>query len=212
MKSIFSALKNPVIIKIAAFAGALILISAGVWYVLKTKERVFIEDSLVTAPITSLSSPITGNIKSILVSNGDPVKKGDALAVIGSETIRAFTDGIIVEANKQIGSLVTPQIPVIKMLNTSEMRIDGTLDENKGLNKIKVGQIVSFTIDALPGEIFWGYVDEISATAKQTQATFSISSERHTQQFEVFARFDARAYSRIKNGMSAKMTVYTYMP
>jgi len=95
------------------------------------------------------------------------------------------------------------------MLNPQEMRIAGTIDEDKGLNMIKIGQAVSFTIDALPGKTFWGYVDEVSPSAKQTQISFSISSERPTQQFVIYARFNAGSYPEIKNGMSAKMVVYT---
>jgi multidrug resistance efflux pump len=98
------------------------------------------------------------------------------------------------------------------MINFADMRVTGTIDENKGLDSVKIGQIVSFTVDALPGEIFWGYIDEISPTAKQTQLQFSVSSERPTQQFLVYARFNAYAYPQIKNGMSAKMTVYTNTP
>jgi multidrug efflux pump subunit AcrA (membrane-fusion protein) len=98
------------------------------------------------------------------------------------------------------------------MINFADMRVAGTIDENKGLDKVKIGQTVSFTVDALPGTTFWGYVDEISPTAKQTQLQFSVSSERPTQQFLVYARFNSYAYPQIKNGMSAKMTVYTNTP
>jgi multidrug resistance efflux pump len=77
------------------------------------------------------------------------------------------------------------------------------------LDQIKVGQVVSFTIDAFPGKTYWGYVDEVAPTAKTSQLSFSISSERPTQQFIVYARFNSAKYPEIKNGMSAKMTVYT---
>jgi multidrug resistance efflux pump len=89
------------------------------------------------------------------------------------------------------------------------MRVAGTIDENKGLDKIHVGQVASFTVDAYPGKKFWGYVDEISQTANQTQASFSISSTRPTQQFTVYVRFNANDYPELKNGMSAKMVVFT---
>jgi len=41
------------------------------------------------------------------------------------------------------------------MINFADMRVAGTIDENKGLDKIKIGQIVSFTVDALPSMTFW---------------------------------------------------------
>lgn len=181
----------------------------GMLFYSKKINRVFIEDSLVDSQSIPIAPSTPGKLKTVYVIEGQKVKKGDALAVVGSEILRAYTEGTITQTSKQIGSLISVQNPPVQMINLNEMRISGTLDENKGLNQIKVGQIVSFTIDALPGKTFWGYVDEVSPTAKQTQLAFSISSERPTQQFLVYARFNAFAYPEIKNGMSAKMTVYT---
>jgi multidrug resistance efflux pump len=112
-------------------------------------------------------------------------------------------------ANNQLGSSAGPTNPVVQIINPNDMRIAGTIDENKGLSDIHVGQVASFTVDALPGQNFWGYVDEISPSAKTTALSFSISSERPTQQFVVYVRYDANKYPEIKNGMSAKLTIYT---
>lgn len=174
--------------------------------------RVQIDDSLVNAPIASIAPASPGVLKQIYVYEGENIKKGQAIANVGDQTIYANDDGLVVMANQALGSVVSTQNPVAQMINPDQMRIDGTLDENKGLDEIKVGQAVSFTVDALPGQTFWGYVDEISPTAKQTQLSFSISSTRPTQQFDIYAKFDAKTYSEIKNGMSAKMTVYTKTP
>jgi multidrug resistance efflux pump len=189
-----------------------LLFIGGVFFYLISMDRIHIDDSVVNAPISSLSPSAAGILKEVDVSDGQQVKKGDQLAVVGSETLHAYTDGIVVDTNKQIGGSVTPQTPIVKMINLATMRIDGTIDENKGLDSVKIGQPVSFTVDALPGTTFWGFIDEISPTAKQSQAVFSISSERPVQQFEVFAHFDASNHPEIKNGMSAKMTVYTKTP
>jgi multidrug resistance efflux pump len=148
----------------------------------------------------------------IKVYEGEKVKKGDALAVVGTTSLNAFQDGLVISTNNAIGSIANSQTPVVQMINFADMRIAGTIDENKGLDKLKIGQSVSFTVDAIPGQTFWGYIDEISPTAKQTQLQFSISSERPTQQFIIYARFNAFSYPQIKNGMSAKMTVYTNTP
>jgi len=212
MKKLFAQFKNPKVVKITAVLVIFFSVMATVFFYLKTTQRINIENSVVSSPIIPLSSSTPGKLKTISAIEGQKVKKGDALAIVGTEIIRPYTDGIIVETNKQIGAFTSPQTPIVKMINTSEMRIDGTIDENKGLSQIKIGQVVSFTIDALPGQTFWGYVDEIAQSAKQTGATFSISSERPTQQFEIYARFDSNSYPEIKNGMSAKMTVYTNMP
>lgn len=185
------------------------VIVGGIFFYFKTTDRVPIESSLVDDQIIPIAPVVPGKLTDVYVIEGQKVHKGDALAVVGSEILRAYSDGIIVQTNNQLGSLISTQNPPIQMLNPDNMRISGTIDENKGLNKIKVGQVTSFTIDALPGKTFWGYVDEVSPMAKQTQISFSISSERPTQQFLVFARFNASAYPEIKNGMSAKMIIYT---
>jgi len=212
MKKILARFNNPLVIKIITVFIVFFSVLGAAFFYLKTKQRVSIENSVVSSPIISLSPSVPGKLKNISAIEGQRVKKGDAVAVVGTEIIRSYTDGIIVETNKQIGSFASPQTPIVKMIDINEMRIDGTIDENKGLNQIKVGQVVSFTVDALVGKTFWGYVDEIAQSAKQTGATFAISSERPTQQFEIYARFDANSHREIKNGMSAKMTVYTNMP
>lgn len=176
------------------------------------RDRVSIEDSLIQAPIITISPEVAGKIVNLKVYEGERVKRGDSLAIVGTSSLNAYQDGLIVATDNAIGSLANSQTSVVQMINFADMRVAGTIDENKGLNKVKIGQIVSFTVDAYPGQTFWGYVDEISPTAKQTQLEFSVSSERPTQQFTVYARYNAYAYPQILNGMSAKMTVYTSTP
>jgi multidrug resistance efflux pump len=179
------------------------------YYFLKTADRVFIENSIVQAPITSISNDIPGKLMKNLVFEGDVVKKGDSLAMVGTDTLKSYADGMVIKVNRQIGSIVNAQTPIVQTINLNDMKIVGTIDENKGLEKIKLGQAVSFTLDTYPTKEFWGYVDEVAPSAKQTSLAFSISSERPTQQFEVFVKFDAHKYPEIKNGMSAKMYVFT---
>ena len=212
IKDLIKKIKDPKIARILIIAIIAIAIIGSFIFYEKLRDRVSIEDSLIQAPIVSLSPQAPGMLVDLKVYEGEKVKKGDVLAVVGTQSLNAYQDGIIVSTMRSIGSLVSAQAPVVQMINPSEMRIAGTIDENKGFNQIKIGQIVSFTVDALPGQTFWGYVDEISPMAKQTALQFSVSSERPTQQFVIYARFDAYKYPQIKNGMSAKMAIYTKTP
>ncbi len=189
----------------------LLLIGAFIFFE-KVTNRIFIDDSLVQAPVITISPSGSGQVQEIDVTEGQKVQKGDTLAVVGSQTIHANTDGLIVSAPNIEGSSVTPQTQLIQMIQPVDLRIAGTLDENKGLNTIQTGQVASFTVDAYPGKTYWGYIDEIAPTAKTSQLSFSISSERPTQQFVVYVKYNSSKYPEIKNGMSAKMTVYTKMP
>lgn len=209
IKTFFAFFKNPKILRALIIIVLLITAAGGLLYYQKTRDRVLIENSIISAPVIPVSSVSAGTLNKLYVREGELIKKGDPVADIGDQTLRAEADALVVKALNVPGSVVSFQNPVVSLIRLSDLRVDGTVDENKGLNKLKVGQPVSFTVDAFPGKTYAGFIDEISATAKQTQIAFSISSERPVQQFEVFAKFDTAAYPEIKNGMSAKMTVFT---
>jgi multidrug resistance efflux pump len=209
MKKILSLFKNKKFVRITLVVLVVILlISAGIMYE-KFTGRIFIDKSLIQAPMITISPSISGKVTEVDVKEGQSVQTGDTLAVVGSETLRADTDGLIISAPDLTGSTVNPATQLVQMIRPVNMRVTGTIDEDKGLSTIHVGQIVSFTVDALQGKTFWGYVDEISPSALSPAFSFSTSSERTTQQFTVYVKFDSSAYPAIKNGMSAKMTVYT---
>lgn len=209
MKKLFKKIRNPKVLRVLVAIVIIIIASAGFAFLALTSGRVAIDDSLVSDPISNIAPVTPGTLQETDVYENEFIQKGDPLAVVNGQTIYAQTNGLVIMANTQLGSIVSAQNPVAQIIDPSQMRIAGTIDENKGLDQIKIGQVVAFTVDALPGKTFWGYVDEISPSAKQTQMAFSISSERPTQQFVVYARFDAAKFPQIKNGMSAKMTVYT---
>lgn len=209
MKNIIQKIRRPEILRpLILVLVVLTIIVSYVFYQMRT-SRIFIDDSLVDATPITISGAGSGKLTEVDVYEGERVSKGDSLAIVGGQTLYAETNGLITFTDKQIGSLVTSQTPIVQLIRSEDMRIAGTIDENKGLSDIAVGQVVSFTVDALPGQTFWGYVDEVSPTAKSTQNAFSISSERPTQQFVVYAKYNSAQYPAIKNGMSAKMTIYT---
>jgi multidrug resistance efflux pump len=209
MKKIFTLFKNKVFLKtIGGILLLIIVIGTFFAYQLLT-DRIFIDHSLIQAPVITVSPSTAGKVLEIAVKEGQIIESGDVLAIVGSETLRADTDGLVIMASDLTGSTVNQATQLIQMIRLINMRVIGTVDENKGLNKIKVGQVVSFTIDALPGNKYWGYVDEISPSANAQAFTFSSSTERPTQQFSIYAKFDSTKYPNIKNGMSAKMVVYT---
>src|SRR5437868_1822903 len=209
MKNTVSLFKNNQFLKKIGIVLLILFIIGGFIFFEKTTQRVFIDDSVLSAPVIAISSTTNGKLKELDVTEGQLVKKGDVLAVVGSETIRTDTDALVTLSNNQIGSSISTQTQLMQMIRPIDLRVTGTIDENKGLKNVRVGQTVSFTVDAFPGKTYWGYVDEISPSAKQTQLSFSISNQRPTQQFIVYARFDTTKYPEIKNGMSAKLTVFT---
>lgn len=209
ISKLFRLFKNRKFKRVFILVVLVLLLSGGTFYYLKKEGRVFIDNSQIEVPIINITSEQPGILNEIDVTENQTVKKGDLLAIVGTQALRAQTEGIVIVVNKQIGSTATLQTSVVSIVNPDDFRVVGALDENKGLKDIRVGQAAAFTVDAFPGETFWGYVDEVGSTARQTQASFSISSERPVQQFNIFIRYDVNRYPQVKNGMSAKLTVYT---
>jgi multidrug resistance efflux pump len=209
MKNTASLFKNRAFV--VGFGAVLFIVILVAAYMIfeKMTGRIFIDTSTIQTPVITISPTTAGKVLEMDVKEGQTVQSGDTLAVVGSETLRADTDGLIISAADLTGSSVNAATQLVQMIRPVNMRVTGNIDENKGLNKIKVGQVVSFTVDAIPGKTYWGYVDEISPSAVTPTFSFSTSSERPTQQFTVYAKFNAASDPEIKNGMSAKMVVYT---
>jgi multidrug resistance efflux pump len=209
MKKLFSHLRNPKVLQPLLLGLIMLFTLLGFLFYQVRRARVFIDTSVIEAPIITIAPQTPGKLLEMDVYENETIKKGDLLAIVSGQSLYADTDGLIITTNDQIGSLTSTQNPTVQMINTKDLRVAGTIDENKGLSDVKVGQPASFTVDALSGKTFWGYVDEVSPSSKQTQLSFSISSERPTQQFVVYVRYNGEKYPEIKNGMSAKLTIFT---
>jgi hypothetical protein len=93
------------------------------------------------------------------------------------------------------------------MIDPRELRVIGQLEEDKGLKDVHVGQQATFTVDAFGSRTFYGIVDSVSPTSRESGIVFNISDKRETKSFDIKIRFDINAYPELKNGMSAKMTI-----
>ncbi len=188
---------------------AVILIVAGVAaYLISSNREIAITSSSISAPLIALSPSASGRLNAVYVNPGDLVTPGMPVALVGTEVLQAKVAGLIVAVNDTVGAQVPPSEGVVTMIDPSQLRVVGKIDENKGLSRIHVGDPVVFTVDAYGSRKFKGVVDEVAPTANQSGIVFNISSQREVQQFDVKARFDTTAYPFLKNGMSARMYVY----
>jgi multidrug resistance efflux pump len=169
---------------------------------------VSIEDSLISAPLINIGPQSEGILQQVYVQPGDTVTVNEPLARVGTETLSAQVAGTVVSTDNVPGQVFQPGTPVVTMIDPTQLRVVGTLAEDKGLSDVKVGQPVTFTVDAFGKETFAGVVDQISPTSDQSSVIFDISDERETQNFDIKVRYDIAAHPEFKNGMSAKMKVY----
>ncbi len=179
------------------------------WYV--SSQTVYIDLSQIQAPLINLSPVNSGVLEAVYVNVGDTVAVNQPVARVGNEIVKAKIAGQIVSVDNNIGEYVnvmTGAGTVATMIDPTQLRVVGNLDENKGLADIKVGDPATFTVDAFGSQVFKGVVDEVSPTSEQSDVVFNISDQRPTNQFAVKVRFDLAKYPQLKNGMSAKIWVY----
>ncbi len=184
-------------------------LSGGAIYFILKHNQVYIDQSLITAPIIYLSPTSTGHLKTLYVHIGEKVPAFTPVAQVGNEIIETKISGIIIGITDTIGALIPSGTPVVQMINQTQLRVVGKVDENKGLASISVGDPVTFTVDTFGTKRYAGVVDEVSQTAVSTGIVFNISSQRPTQQFDIKVRFNTSIYTKLKNGMSARMWVHT---
>ena len=186
----------------------LIALSAGyaVWQ--NISSRVYIDKAELRAPQIELSSRNGGVLREVMVNEGDMVLAHTPVARVGDELIKTEKDGLVIITNKALGQLFAPGQAVVTMIESKELRVIGRIEEDKGLDKIMVGQRAVFTFDALGSREFVGAVDEISPASLEAGLSFSISDKRPTKEFLVKVLFDASRYPELKNGMSARLWIY----
>ena len=203
-----SLLQNKWVRSSAAIALVLV-IAGGYLYWQSSSTRIGIDTSLISAPLIELSPTTAGQLTQTYVNEGDVVAANTPVAQVGNEIIKTKIAGEIVTVQTDIGKTFNPGQAVVTMIDPGALRVVGTIDENKGLSKIQVGQLANFTVDAFGSKVYNGVVDEVDPTSNQTDVVFNISDQREIQQFDVKVRFNAAEYPELKNGMSAKLTIFT---
>ena len=185
------------------------MIGGGIyWYV--SSKTVYIDQSVIQAPVINLSPTNSGPLQAVFVNVGDIVTANQPIARVGGEIVESKTSGEIVSVDKNIGeseNALSGQAVVATMVDPTQLRVVGHLDENKGLASVKVGDVAKFTVDTFGSKTYYGVVDEVGQTS-QVSATSNIFNQRPVNEFNVYVRFDPAKYPELKDGMSARIWVY----
>ncbi len=176
---------------------------------LSVKNTISVENSYLDAPVANISPTTPGMLNEIYVKEGDIVAPNSQIAVVGSEILYSKNGGIVSSAPEVTGSYYSPGQTVISIVDDSQMKVIGSVDETKGLKDIVAGERATFTVDAFPGKTYEGIVEEVSPVSEDTGVVFSISDNRPVKKFDIKVSFDDSKYPELKSGMSAKITVYT---
>ena len=123
-----------------------------------------------------VTAPLSGEIKSISVDEGDTVKKDNTLFKVGDTNIKAPTGGRVISINVTKGeylsgatssTMTTAAEPNVVIADMSKLKFTMEVDEIDVL-KVKTDMQVEVTADALDGESFIGKVTKIASEGKST--------------------------------------------
>ena len=193
-------------------AAALVLVVGGgigaAAYIAVENQRVYIETSNIEAPSIPLAPTISDTLQQVEVSVGDTIQPNTVVAQVGTQLITSTIGGLVISTNTNIGSQIAAGTPVVTMIDPTQLRVNGKLQEDKGLADVAVGERATFTVDAFPGKTYSGVVSEVSPTSRASDVVFQVSDQREEQDFDVKVAYDLTKYPELKNGMSAKIWVY----
>ncbi|VVB78524.1 Barrel-sandwich domain of CusB or HlyD membrane-fusion [uncultured archaeon] len=193
-----------ILITIAIFS----ILILGIVYLANSSGRIYIEKSEINAPVITLSPPSAGILQKVFVKEGDFIPSQTTVAMVSGNPVKSQISGLVILTQNTPGQLVSVQTPVVQMIDTSELRVIGHIQEDKGLVNIRPGQNVIFTVDAYGSKKFNGIVESVAPASDTSDIVFSISDNREEKQFNVKVKYDVSAYPELKQGMSVKMWVY----
>ncbi len=185
-----------------------VIVTIGAFYLFITRNQIYTDKADIEAPLISIAPIQGGTLQKILVESGQQIEAGTPVAQVANQILHSEERALVVEAKSNEGKTVGAGESVVTVIHPVDLRVVAHIDEDKGLGVIKIGQLVNFTVDTFGSNKYTGIVDEVSPTSRQSGVVFNISDQREIRQFDVKIKFDVQKYSELKNGMSAKVTIF----
>jgi multidrug resistance efflux pump len=171
------------------------------------RQQVEIEEATLTGPQVPLPARAGGTLKAVYASVGDEVRPHRPIARVGNEVVTSDVPGTVIAVRDDLGATIPPGSTVAWLLNRGRLRAVGRIDEDKGLEDIRIGQRARVEVDAIGGREFEGTVEEVSDRPSRQDIRFSISDKREERQYEVKVAFDGVPDAALRQGMSARIWV-----
>jgi len=143
---------------------------------------------------------VSGKIVRKNVIEGDRVRRGQTIALIDRDEpgfkfepapVDSLLAGIVGRVYVDLGTKVTPQIPVALIVDMDRVKVKIDVGE-RALPKVRIGQEAQIRVDAYPEKIFRGKVWKISPVVDLESRTapieILISNPKHLLKPGMFAR------------------------
>lgn len=121
-----------------------------------------------------------------------------AAAKLQNAQIVAPISGIVTQFDAKVGQLASPATPLVSIMSNGGYEVDAGVSETD-VGKILVGNKVTMTLDAFPGETFKGSVFYIAPSETNTQGVIS---------YDIKISFDI-SDPRLRSGLTANIDIQT---
>lgn len=199
------------------------LAATGGYYWYENANYVKTEDAHIDADIVKVSPQVAGQIAELAFEEGDEFAAGDILGRLSDVALppggnydlinlRAPIDGMIIKKTGHVGEIASPGQAVAMMADLDALYVTANIEETD-LAKIKVGQAVDFSVDAVPGSKFHG---RVLSLGEATASTFSLlptsnSSGNFTkvvQRIPIKISIDDASDKRLLPGMNVVVKIH----
>jgi HlyD family secretion protein len=130
--------------------------------------------------------------------DGAQVAVEQAQYQLAQATLTAPFAGTVAQVLARAGEIVAPSTPILTLADLSSLRVETTDLDQTDLARVRVGQTVDLTFDALPNEVLHGRVARIADVALASQGGTS---------FGLFIQLD-QPDARLRWGMTAFVDIY----
>jgi len=145
-----------------------------------------------------VSARAEGTVSKILVWTGQKIEKGQDILVMQPRyldnppvKLTAPISGYITEQNVVIGQAISPDQPLVRIADLSEVLVRGLAYEDMAQSGFVIGQKVIVTTASLPNEIFEGTVHHVDATLQAGSRVREIDSVISNPQAKLLANMQA---------------------
>lgn len=213
--------KKKIYLVLVAMVITLASVSYYYWY--QNAHYVSTEDARVDGDIIKVSPQIAGQIIELPIEENQYIQQGEFMGRLSDVTLqpgsnldltilKAPISGTVIKKIGNLGEVGAPGVPVAMIADLDALYITANIEEDK-LNKVKVGQLVEYTIDTFPGLKFQGQVISIGDAAN---SVFSLLPQQNTgnnftkvtQRIPVKISIEDYHNQRLLPGMNAVIKVH----
>jgi multidrug resistance efflux pump len=192
----------------------------GVYYWYNNTYFASTDDAMVTADIAKANTQITGKLLELNVYEGMQVVKGQIIArqdmgslpdtSVDMSVVRAPMTGLVIKRQGSVGEITPAAQPVALIIDPSSIYVNANIEETK-IDRVKIGEVVEFTVDKFGSEKFTGKVQSVG---QATAATFSLlptssggTYTKVTQKIAVRIQLD-KSSEKLEPGLNAYVKIH----